>query len=322
MMLLSHYCVGTADFTTESGPRLWLSVSTATMMHYKKGKNVEEELSQEQIPIEVLPKQFLWMHVKGGSAVQNLIEYAKKALEEGTHRSIVWSGSDGGVGKTVSCAEILKRHFELHQVTRICYRKVEEFWDPQEDGLEQIVAKRNIPCVHILMSLDEIDSQTPGYQHSKTSGGFWTGAGLGVPSDTPRKRPQGQRSKEGGGDKKGNYFTGPQLKKKPNRHYANGEGNGAAGNGAGGGGGNRQQNNAHQGKGRPKGDANGGGAGGAGTSRNQKGKGKDCGNRRKPNNAEGGESKKASEGAGQQDRRKSDAERKDNQSAGGSGNSA
>lgn len=93
------------------------------MMHYKKGKNVEEELSQEQIPIEVLPANFLWMHVKGGSDVKNLVDYAKKALEEGTHQSVVWSGSDGGVGKTISCAEIMKRHFELHQVTRICYRK-------------------------------------------------------------------------------------------------------------------------------------------------------------------------------------------------------
>uniref|UniRef100_A0A182Q9A7 DNA/RNA-binding protein Alba-like domain-containing protein n=1 Tax=Anopheles farauti TaxID=69004 RepID=A0A182Q9A7_9DIPT len=283
------------------------------MMHYKKGKNVEEELSQEQIPIEVLPKQFLWMHVKGGSAVQNLIEYAKKALEDGTHRSVVWSGSDAGVGKAVSCAEILKRHFELHQVTRVCYRKVEEFWDPQEDGLEQIVAKRNIPCVHILESLDEIDPQTLGYQHSKTAGGFWTGAGLGRPSETPRKRPQGQRAKEGGGeggaDKKGNYFTGPQLKKKPNRHYANGEGNGTAGNG--GGGGNRQQqNNAQHGKGRPKRDGSGGG-GEAGPSRNNKGKG---GNKKKPNNAEGG-------GPRQQERRKSDPDQKDNQSgASGSGN--
>lgn len=38
----------------------------------------------------------------------------------------------------------------------------EEFWDPVMDGLEPIVVKRNIPCVHILMSLDEIDSKTPG----------------------------------------------------------------------------------------------------------------------------------------------------------------
>ncbi|XP_050075323.1 ribonuclease P protein subunit p25-like protein [Anopheles maculipalpis] len=253
------------------------------MMHYKKGKNVEEELSQDQIPIEVLPEQFLWMHVKGGSAVMNLVEHAKKALEDGTHRSVVWSGSDGGVGKTISCAEIIKRHFELHQVTRICYRKVEEFWDPQENGLEQIVAKRNIPCVHILTSLDEIDPKVPGYQHSKTQGGFWTGAGLGPSDGSPRKRPQGQRPKEGG-DKKGNYFTGPQLKKIANRHYSNGgdEPAGSNSNGA-----NRQQNN--KGKG-GRGHKNGPGGDGAGNSRNNKGKQKEGNNRRKSNVTEVGES--------------------------------
>lgn len=34
------------------------------MMHYKKGENVEEELTKESIPIESLPSEFLWMHVK------------------------------------------------------------------------------------------------------------------------------------------------------------------------------------------------------------------------------------------------------------------
>uniref|UniRef100_A0A182WJK5 DNA/RNA-binding protein Alba-like domain-containing protein n=1 Tax=Anopheles minimus TaxID=112268 RepID=A0A182WJK5_9DIPT len=279
------------------------------MMHYKKGKNVEEELSKEQIPIEVLPEDFLWMHVKGGSAVMNLVEHAKKALEDGSHRSVVWSGSDGGVGKTISCAEILKRHFELHQVTRICYRKVEEFWDPQENGLEQIVAKRNIPCVHILTSLDAIDSTVPGYQHSKSQSGFWTGSGLSS-SESPRKRPQGQRPKEAG-DKKGNYFTGPQLKKKANRHYSNGDETAGTSNGAA----NRQQNNARKGKDtRPKET----GGDGAGNGRGR-GKPKDRDNRRNQSITEVGENssvtegtskKSTEEGAGERrDRKKSERER-------------
>uniref|UniRef100_A0A182S9Q1 DNA/RNA-binding protein Alba-like domain-containing protein n=1 Tax=Anopheles maculatus TaxID=74869 RepID=A0A182S9Q1_9DIPT len=250
------------------------------LMHYKKGKNVEEELTQDNIPIEVLPEQFLWMHVKGGSSVKNLVEHAKKALEDGTHRSVVWSASDGGVGKTISCAEIMKRHFELHQVTRICYRTVEEYWDPQSSGLEQIVAKRTIPCVHILTSLDAIDPKVPGYQHTKSEAGFWTGAGLGPTGNSSRKRPEGQRPKTGG-DRKGNYFTGPQLKKKANRPYSNGgDENAGTSNGS-----NRQQHNRGKG-GRP----NGGGGDGAGNSRNNnKGKQKDGNNRRKSNVTEVGE---------------------------------
>uniref|UniRef100_A0A182P202 DNA/RNA-binding protein Alba-like domain-containing protein n=1 Tax=Anopheles epiroticus TaxID=199890 RepID=A0A182P202_9DIPT len=279
------------------------------MMHYKKGKNVEEELTKEQIPIEVLPDNFLWMHVKGGSAVMNLVDYAKKALEDGTHRAVVWSGSDGGVGKTISCAEIMKRHFDLHQVTRICYRKVEEFWDPQQEGLEQIVAKRNIPCVHILTSLDEIDSTVPGYQHSKTQGGFWTDAGLSS-ADCPRKRPQGHRGKEGG-EKKGNYFTGPQLKKKLGRHYPNDDDNGiTTSNGA-----KRPQDN--QGKGKPR---DGPGGGGAGNARNKGKQGKDGNRPKKPNDSEvgnnhgGGAGRKdgTGGGGGRRDKKRPELGRKDN----------
>lgn len=33
------------------------------MINYRKGRNVEEELSRENIPIENLPPNFLWMHV-------------------------------------------------------------------------------------------------------------------------------------------------------------------------------------------------------------------------------------------------------------------
>lgn len=219
------------------------------MMHYKKGKNVEEDLSKELIPIEVLPEKFLWMQVKGSTAVPNVVEYAKKALEDGSYRSVVWSGSDGGVGKTVSCAEILKRHFELHQVTRICYRQVEEFWDPQQDGLERIVAKRNIPCVHILLSMDEIDTKVAGYQHSKVQAGFWLGAGIPTTPEGARKR---------------NYFSGPQLKKRPNRNFGNGTADGAGNNSKGGG---KPRNG---GGGKPRSSSGGGG----GTAGGSQGKGK------------------------------------------------
>lgn len=215
------------------------------MMHYKKGKNVEEELTREQIPLENLPSSFLWMHVKGGSRIFGLIDYAKKELESGQYRAMVWSGSGGGVGKTISCAEIMKKDYELHQVTRICYRKVEEFWDPQQEGLEPIVATRNIPSIHILLSLDEIDPKTAGYQHSRTRTTFWCDA----------------ESTEGKPGRK-NYFTGPQLKKKPNRHYENEGGGGGGGpgnagnsaNGNGGAGNKNKKKNKNKGGGKPGGE--------------------------------------------------------------------
>lgn len=93
------------------------------MMNYRKGRNSEDELTRNDIKIENLPEDFLWMHVKGGTAVPNVTEFAKKALQSGEHQSIVWTGYGGGVGKTISCAEILKRDFPLlHQVTRLCFK--------------------------------------------------------------------------------------------------------------------------------------------------------------------------------------------------------
>lgn len=74
------------------------------------------------ISYEIFIYLFLFKQVKGGTAVSNVIEFANKALRSGEHRTIVWTGYGGGVGKTISCAEILKRSFSLHQVTRLCYK--------------------------------------------------------------------------------------------------------------------------------------------------------------------------------------------------------
>lgn len=105
----------------------------------------------------------------------------------------------------------------------------EEYWEPMVDGLEQIVVKRNIPCVHILLSLDEIDPSTPGYalrirgdlspkfhfcsvclqiryQFSKTKTLFWneperqpsqrpSTSGNVTPANTSKPNPQSRRNK-------------------------------------------------------------------------------------------------------------------------------
>lgn len=65
------------------------------MDNYRKGSNTEEEMTRNNIPIENLPEDFLWMHVKGGTKISNVIDYAKKALDSNEHRHIVWSSSGG-----------------------------------------------------------------------------------------------------------------------------------------------------------------------------------------------------------------------------------
>lgn len=60
--------------------------------------------------------------MKGGTNVPNVVDFAKNTLLSKEHRAIVWTGYGGGVGKTISAVEILKRDFSLHQVTRLCYK--------------------------------------------------------------------------------------------------------------------------------------------------------------------------------------------------------
>lgn len=55
----------------------------------------------------------------------------------------------------------------------LIFLRVDEYWKPQTDGLEQIVASRQIPCIHIWQSLDAIDDLTRGYQNSSSKTKFY-----------------------------------------------------------------------------------------------------------------------------------------------------
>ncbi|KAM3963489.1 ribonuclease P protein subunit Rpp25 [Aphomia sociella] len=136
------------------------------MENYYKGKNVEEELERDKIPLNDLPENFLWMQVKGGSKMGNLISHASGILEDKATTSIVWSAAGVGIPKAISCAEILKRKFSIeYQVTKLTHKNVEEFWEPKLDGLETIVVKRQIPVIHILLSVIPITNTNElGYQ--------------------------------------------------------------------------------------------------------------------------------------------------------------
>lgn len=42
-------------------------------------------------------------------------------------------------------------------------------------ALDPIVVTRNVPAIHILLSLDDIDTKTPGYQLANQPTSFWPG---------------------------------------------------------------------------------------------------------------------------------------------------
>ncbi|XP_013186459.1 ribonuclease P protein subunit p25-like protein [Amyelois transitella] len=144
------------------------------MENYYKGKNVEEEFQRNNIPIKDLPNDFLWMQVKGGSKMSNLLSHASGILEDKATTTVVWTAAGVGIPKAISCAEILKRQFSIeHQVTKLAHKSVEEYWEPKLDGLETIVVNRKVPVIHIMLSVSPLtDTTQSGYQ-SLNGKKFW-----------------------------------------------------------------------------------------------------------------------------------------------------
>ncbi|XP_018335925.1 ribonuclease P protein subunit p25-like protein [Agrilus planipennis] len=141
------------------------------MEYYSKGKNVEESFEKEKIPINNLPHDFTWMQVRGGSKIRNLLSYALKELSD--TKPVLWTGYGPAIGKTVTCAEIMKRECKhaLHQITKICYYVIDEYWYPKISELDPIVVNKKLPMIHILLSFipintDDLSYQAPGLKVS------------------------------------------------------------------------------------------------------------------------------------------------------------
>ncbi|XP_011689662.1 PREDICTED: ribonuclease P protein subunit p25-like protein [Wasmannia auropunctata] len=135
----------------------------------QQGKLTESRKSEEttstKVPIDNLPEKFLWMHVKGGTKIKNVLGYALKEFP--SYGSIVWTGSGHAVAKTISCAEIFKRKYEsLHQVTKLRYVSTEKSKENTS------VEAERIPEVHILLTKDIKDTTELGYQAPGDCGTF------------------------------------------------------------------------------------------------------------------------------------------------------
>ncbi|KAK3908745.1 Ribonuclease P protein subunit p25-like protein [Frankliniella fusca] len=104
----------------------------------------------------------LGLGVHGGSKIRNLLDVALKGFVD--QGAVVWTGSGPAISKTISCAEILKRKHKAHQITKISYRKYEEYWEPLVEELDELVVVRDEPIIHILLSKEPLNSQELGYQ--------------------------------------------------------------------------------------------------------------------------------------------------------------
>ncbi|XP_049579419.1 ribonuclease P protein subunit p25-like protein [Syngnathus scovelli] len=123
-------------------------------------------------PIPGLNTDFLHMRVREGSKIRNLLRFATARMQgeaRDSHgrspRQVVFTGSDRGVTKTITCVEIFKRKVEgLHQVSKLYYKTVDEVWEASQQGAPGITVQRTVSAICILLSKDPLNPQEPGYQ--------------------------------------------------------------------------------------------------------------------------------------------------------------
>ncbi|KAG7457331.1 ribonuclease P protein subunit p25 [Solea senegalensis] len=142
----------------------------------KPGQSHFRRISQTEdgspYPIQGLVADTLYMRVKGGSKICNLLRFVTARMQGESRddsgkllRQVVFTGSGRAVTKTITCVEILKRKVGgLHQVSKLYYKTVMEVWANPQQGAAGTTTQRTVPAICILLSKDPLDPQDPGYQ--------------------------------------------------------------------------------------------------------------------------------------------------------------
>ncbi|XP_076053043.1 ribonuclease P protein subunit p25-like protein isoform X2 [Oratosquilla oratoria] len=141
-----------------------MDVTLLMMENYSKGENKELDL---EIPFPDLPESTPQFIVHPGSKMCNIISAALNKLN--TDKQLLWIGSGPATTKVISCVEIIKRkNRNLHQLNKIGYKIVEEYWDPKLEDLDQLKVVRRIPTLFVLLSKDLVQRDL-GYQAPRSS---------------------------------------------------------------------------------------------------------------------------------------------------------
>ncbi|XP_072041975.1 ribonuclease P protein subunit p25-like protein [Amphiura filiformis] len=194
------------------------------MEHYEKGELVEVELDESPFAgVEGIDdiNSIVVMRVKYGSKIRNLMGYAMRKIKEEATKHIIFSGSGPAVTKTITCVEIMKRKMKtLHQISRVYFKRIEEFWEPKDEGLDRLKVTRNIPAISVLLSKEQLDPKEPGYQAPGSYDALWAEHASQEKAKTAKAPPPPSASKRKRKDKPqhGSKSTdGQSNQKKPPR---------------------------------------------------------------------------------------------------------
>ncbi|XP_071803177.1 ribonuclease P protein subunit p25-like protein [Asterias amurensis] len=167
------------------------------MDHYEKGEIVEvhgeddKEKTFSNLGLDL--SNITTMKVKHGSKVRNLLGFAFKVIKNENTKYIIFTGSGPAISKTITCVEIVKRKMKtLHQITRIFYNRIDEYWNPKEEGLDRLKVSRDIPTISILLSKESLPSQECGYQAPGSYDHLWADGS----EDKNKKKNQSRKRKQ------------------------------------------------------------------------------------------------------------------------------
>ncbi|XP_061629117.1 ribonuclease P protein subunit p25a [Phyllopteryx taeniolatus] len=168
---------------TSPNPAIQSLSPTLDQNNFRRVRRTEDSAPY---PIPGLATKFLHMRVREGSKIRNLLRFATARMQgegqdsyQGSPRQVVFTGSDRGVTKTITCVEILKRKVEgLHQVSKLYYTTVDEVWEGSQHGGPAITMQRTVPAICILLSKDPLNPQEPGYQPPQSASAPTEGTGI------------------------------------------------------------------------------------------------------------------------------------------------
>ncbi|XP_028395383.1 ribonuclease P protein subunit p25-like protein [Dendronephthya gigantea] len=153
------------------------------MEHYKK---------LNSRPVVEDPKEPWDVYVGSGSKVKAVISKALKILNENGEK-VVLIGFGPTLNKAITCVEIIKRkEQDLHQNNKLFYKKMEDTWEPNQEGLDRLTVSRNVPAIKIVLSRIPLNVNEPGYQ---------------APVSVSKKKTLDYRKQRAGYSAKGNKET-------------------------------------------------------------------------------------------------------------------
>jgi len=131
------------------------------MDRYEKGEvNEEGGLTIANIPITVLPPDHGWILLSEHSKVVKLTYPAVRSLD--CDKSLVIAGSgENAIQKVSSLATSVKRDMKnkkIYEIRKKGSRQIDEYWIPTEEGLAPLMVSRHVPTLHILLSIQKIDT--------------------------------------------------------------------------------------------------------------------------------------------------------------------